>query len=375
MRRGHDWTTVIDLIERVVGEEDLLASSVASVRATVPEIAQLTSADIAGHTRALLVAATRALEARRGPTPAEMSFVEELAVARARQGVPVEAVLRAIHVAERAIWSRAREVAAADGVPAELLLDARELFGDWAESVRARLIAAHRTARAEQTPRESERATVLLRRLLAGGSAAVLAAAEAGLPVTRGLWVLVSRPAEAALGLQRSLSDHPPVLSAVHDGLLTAILAQSPAALPFPTGTTAGVAGPADPEGLAAAQRLAVAALTAAQSGGRTGVIHIADVATLAAVADRADLAAVLLARHRSAWSELGPGAAPVAEAVSAWLEANREAAPAAQRLFVHPNTVRNRLQRFADVTGIDPHTTFGAVDAWWLCRAWLAQA
>ncbi|MER7370464.1 PucR family transcriptional regulator, partial [Nonomuraea wenchangensis] len=175
-----DWTPVVDLIERVVGDADLMSSVVAGVRTMVREVAALSSADIAGHTRALLVAATRALAARRGPTEAELSFVEELAVTRARQGVPVEAVLGAIHVAERAIWSRAREVAGAAGVGAERLLDARELYDDWAEAVRARLITAHHATKAGQGPRTRDREAAILRRLLDGGSAGALAAAEAG---------------------------------------------------------------------------------------------------------------------------------------------------------------------------------------------------
>ncbi|MET8992208.1 helix-turn-helix domain-containing protein [Nonomuraea wenchangensis] len=370
-----DWTPVVDLIERVVGDADLMSSVVAGVRTMVREVAALPSADIAGHTRALLVAATRALAARRGPTEAELSFVEELAVTRARQGVPVEAVLGAIHVAERAIWSRAREVAGPAGVGAERLLDARELYDDWAEAVRARLIAAHHATTAGQGPRTRDREAAILRRLLDGGSAGALAAAEAGLPVAGGLWVLAARPGEAAAGLERSLRDQPPVLCAVVDGLLVAVLGRAPSGRVARAGVVAGLAGPAEPEELAAVRHLAVAALSAAESAGRAGIIHVARVPALAAVVDRADLAAVLLDHHRPAWTALGARAEPVARAVCAWLEADRDVDLAAERLFVHPNTVRNRLQRFAEVTGIDPSATFGGVDAWWLCRSWLAQA
>jgi len=368
MRRD-DWDSVVDLIERVVGEDDLLPSVVTGVRTTVREIAVLPPADIAGHTRALLAAATRALAARRGPTEAELSFVEELGVTRARQGVPIEAVLGAVHVAERAIWSRAREAAAEAGIEIDLLFDARELYDDWSEAVRSRLIKAHRATDTGRHP--GDRDLTILRRLLKGGSAAALAAAEAGLPVTDGLWVLVARPHDT--GLEHALRDHGPALIGHVDGLLVGVLTRTPSARVAGTGTAAGLAGPAEPEELGAVRRLALAALTAAESTGRTGVVHVADVAVLAAVADRADLAAVLLDRHRPAWSALGANAEPVALAVRAWLEAGREVTSAAERLFVHPNTVRNRVQRFADATGIDPHDTFGAMNAWWLCCAWLA--
>ncbi|MEU8544074.1 helix-turn-helix domain-containing protein [Streptomyces sp. NPDC048717] len=374
--RREDWSSVVDLIERVVGEEDLLTSVVGGVRSTVREIAVLPASDIAGHTRALLAAATRALAAGRGPTEAELSFVEELAHTRARQGVPIEAVLGAIHVAERAIWSRARDAAARDsaaggGIDAGLLLDARELYDDWAEAVRGRLIRAHREAvGAGAHAPAAERDLAVLRRLLVGGSAAGLAAAEAGLPVGGRLWVLVSRPGEH--GLEQSLREQGAQALVAHvDGLLVAVLTRAPAVRA--SGVTAGVAGPAEPEELGGARRLALAALTAAESTGRAGAVHVAEVAVLAAVADRADLAAMLTDRHRAAWAALGTHGRPVALAVRAWLEAGREVGAAAGRLFVHPNTVRNRVQRFAETTGIDPFDTFGAMNAWWLCCTWLA--
>ncbi|WP_218109188.1 helix-turn-helix domain-containing protein [Streptomyces fradiae] len=379
MHARDDWPPVVDLIERVVGEDDLLPSVVATVRTMVQEIAALPSADIAGHTRALLAAATRALAARRGPTEAELSFVEELAVTRARQGVSIESVLAAVHVAERAIWSRARELAAGAGVAPERLLDARELYDDWAEAVRGRLITAHRATGADREPPSGGRDAALLRRLFAGGSAAALAAAEAGLPAAGGLWVLVARPEDAAAAPERAPRD-PRRPGAVGAGGRPAGRRARPAApgpcRPRRPGGGGGRGRRArDPEGLAFVRRLAVAALAAAEAAGRSGVVHIAEVAALAAVVDRADLAAVLLDRHEAALTGLGANAGPVALAVRAWLEADRDVPAAAERLFVHPNTVRNRIQRFSAVTGIDPAGTFGAVDAWWLCRAWLARS
>lgn len=485
-----DWNPVIDLIERVTGDRDLLPSVVAGVSASVREVSVLPPADIAGHTRALLAAATRAIAARRGPTEAELSFVAELGVTRARQGVPIEAVLSAIHVAERAIWARAREVAAAEGIGDGLVLDARELYDDWAEAVRSRLIKAHREAQAGGEPGPDGRDAAVLRRLLDGGSAAALAAAEAGLPANTPVWLLASRPAAPVPesvhpreGWRRRPPLEAPRLSAVLDGLRFTVTSRAPstlgtsaigttseaggntgpgpavpvplagpgrgvtggaagpgaealgrsgtrAALPRdtadsgprgpepraatgssaaeattagsavrgPTGSAAGgrtggaaggrgggaggggaaegvvgVVGPVGVENLAAARRLAVAALEAGEAAGAAGPVHAADVAVLIAVGDRSDLTSVLLERHRAARAELGASAGPVALAVCAWLEAKRDVTAAAGRLFVHPNTVRNRVRRFTEVTGIDPSDAFGAVNAWWLCRAWLA--
>ncbi|MFD1828017.1 MULTISPECIES: PucR family transcriptional regulator [Mumia] len=376
--RTDEWSGLIDLIERVMRDEDLLPQVVAGVRSMVAEVASLPVADIAGHTRALLMAATRALAARRGPTEAELAFVEELAVTRATQGIPIEVVLGAIHVAERAIWARAREIAEAEDVGAGQLLDARELYDDWAEAVRSRLIRAHRDARAEQTAVRRDRDVEVMRRLLEGGSAATLAAAEAGLPYAGGLWVLVARHGDprATEALRLLRSDRAVSLSASLGDTVVAVVSSRPSARRDAGGdVVVGVAGPVGAEEVGTAHRLAVAAVPAAEAIGRTGPVHVSEVASVVAVLSRTDLTAALLTQHLAAWRELGPSAEPVALAVRAWLEADRDTAAAAEVLFVHANTVRNRVQRFTHVTGIDPLGTFGAMDAWWLCRAWLADA
>ncbi|MFL1376132.1 MULTISPECIES: helix-turn-helix domain-containing protein [unclassified Nocardiopsis] len=365
-----DWRGVVAVIEQLVADDRLLSATVAGVRGSVREVAALTPGDMSAHTRALLLAATRAVAARRGPTEAELGFVQELGVTRAIQGIPVEAVLSAIHVAERAIWARAREIARSHGVGAEQLLDMRELYEDWAEAVRGRLITAHRETLADQERSVTARDTALLLRLLEGGTAASLAAAEAGLPAE--LWVVTARSGEPAdtARWERDLRDLGPALAAEVDGLFVAVLARAPApgTLPGP----AGLAGPGHPERLSGLRRLAASALTAAEATGRTGVVHIADVAALAAVVERDDLAEVLGVHHAPARRALGSNAVPVAQAVRVWFECDRDVAWTAEALFVHPNTVRNRLQRFAEVTGMDPYTPLGAVDAWWLCRTWL---
>lgn len=378
-RHSEDWAGFVDLIEKVMAQDDLLPQVVAGVRAMVQEVASLPVADIAGHTRALLTAAARALAGRRGPTEAELAFVEELAVTRASQGIPIEVVLGAIHVSERAIWARARELAEQEGIASAQLLDARELYDDWAEAVRSRLIQAHRDAKAERGGAVRDRDVAVLRRLLEGGSAATLAAAEAGLPPA-GLWVLVARSGTGgrSTSLDRLLPDRAPSLTAPVGDTLVAVTSAGPsgrgATRAAREGGAVGVAGPVGAEEVGSAHRLALSVVPAAEAIGRTGLVHVGQVATVVAVQSRTDIATALVARHRDARAELGAGTAAVARAVTTWLEADRDTGVAAGRLFVHANTVRNRVQRFAGATGIDVHGTFGALDAWWLCRSWLAD-
>ncbi|MEI7054216.1 helix-turn-helix domain-containing protein [Nocardioides sp. CCNWLW239] len=375
--RPRDWEPVVDLIERVLADDDLLPAVVAAVRSHVEESATLPVSDITGHTRVLLTAAGRAVAARRAPTEAELTVVEQLAVNRARQGIPIDVVLGSVRISERAIWARTRELAEAAGIPADTLLDARELYDDWADAVRTRLIRAHR-----ETPRAHrpwDRDAESMRRLLEGGSAAALTAAELGFAAGAGLWVLVTRPDDtASTAAVRRLADGTgPGLAATVGDTLVAVLSSPPTFRPSSTdhrSPVVGIAGPVAAEELGVAHRLAVAAVPAAEASGLSGPVHISDVAPIAALLSRADLAAALTAHHRAAQEELGATAEAVAQTVRAWLEADREASVVARTRFIHENTVRNRVQRFAAVTGIDPHSTFGGITAWWLCRAWTAD-
>lgn len=367
------WDDVVELVDAVMSDDDLVPTVIAGVRQLVREVAPLPPADMAGQTRALMAAATRAVAARRGPTEAELSFVEDLAVTRAGQGIPIEVVLGAIHVSERAIWGRARELAAASGLDPARLLDARDLYDDWAEAVRARLIRAHRDA-GPRAARGPDREHEVVRRLLEGGTAGALAAAEAGFPPGRPVWVLAATGPDAVRSLRRAAGERPDTWLAELESGAVAVTARRPSRrgdLP----DLVGCAGPVPVEEAGPAHRLASEAIGAARTAGRTGVVPVADVAVASALLARDDLAAALVARHREARERLGPQVRPVAQAVREWLHARRDTAAAAAALFVHPNTVRNRLLRFEHETGLDTAEVLDAAQAWWLCTAWLAAA
>lgn len=395
MTRG-DWTGIADLIERSAADPGLIADVVAEVRSTSREIAALQAADVARHTRALLAAATRAIAARRAPTLAELSFVEDLAITRAHQGVPVHAVLSAIHVAERRIWAHAKAAALELGLDAALVLEARELYDDWAQAVRERLIVAHRSAESEMSRGAGDRHDRLLSRLLQGGAAAMLAAHEAGLG-SDALFVAVipgdSGSPAAADGMPRAATaaafrPRAPAVTGVDAGELICVSRHPPTLRPGmthsldpappaahgegPGGVVIGIAGPGGAESLPRLRRLAAGAARAGRARGRSGAVHVTDVAGIVALFDRPDLADLLVERHGPALDALGRQAVPTVTAVQAWIECARDAEASAVRLFVHPNTVRNRLAAFTAATGLDLTDPLGVVDVWWLCRSWL---
>jgi hypothetical protein len=335
-------------------------------------MATLDAADVARRTRDLMTAATRAIAARRGATEAELAFVEDLAITRARQGIPIAEVLAAIHVASRRIWAETGTLAREHGVDSALLLQARELYDDWAESVRQRLLAAHRTAEVAAGLAHRDRDDELVRRLLQGGSAAVLAAGEAGM-ASDAVYVGVARDSEAT-GWVRSWIRGPGLVG-VDDGMVVLVTSRVPrasrtaGAMAETMDETMGVAGPGDVRELPQLRRLASSAATAAMVLGQSGGVHVGDVAPVVALLERPDLGATLTERHRLALASLGPHREAIVETVRLWLERGRDANEAAGAAYVHPNTVRNRVGALCAATGLDPSDTFEAVALWWLCQ------
>jgi hypothetical protein len=368
------WQPVLELIEVVTGDADVIEQAVRDVRTNVPDVGRLPSEEIARHTRALMAAAVRAIAERRGPTAAELDFIEDLAVTRARQQIPIQAVLTAVHVASRHVWSRARSLAAQRDVTPAQLLDARDLYEEWAEHVRARLIVAHRNAEMGRTQSLRDRRVELLRRVLEGGTAASLAAAEAGLVADGGLWVVHTLPADdAAAGhLEQQLRGGLHDLFGVLGDALVGVLDARPRTGVDPT---VGVAGPMTPDELDVGVRWARWAHDAGRARGRPGLVALEEVGVEAALVSRPALGAALARARLSGLTREGAFADVLVATVIAYAEHDRQIEATAASLYVHPNTVRHRLRRFASISGLELDSTFGVVAAWWIARSWREQA
>jgi hypothetical protein len=365
------WRPIVELLDVLASDAALLEESVREVRAQVPPVGRLPADDVARQTRALLAAAVRAIAERRGPTDAELAFIEQLAVVRAGQQVPIEAVLNAIHVAGRRIWAEARVLAAERGITATHVLDARDLFEDWSEQVRVRLIVSHRAAELGHAASLRERRVALLRRALEGGAAGATAVTEAGLD-PGALWVVHDGAVadEVAVGrLEQRLRTSVDDLFGVLDGRLVGVTSARPIG---EVGEGAvGLAGPVGGDRLDLAARWAQLAWSVATSRDG-GLVDVASVAVEAGLVAEAPLGAHVLDRCGTDLVAEGSFAEVLCRTVVAHVELGADVTATAEALVVHPNTVRHRLRRFAAVTGCSVETPFGAVTAWWLGRTYL---
>jgi DNA-binding PucR family transcriptional regulator len=125
--------------------------------------------------------------------------------------------------------------------------------------------------------------------------------------------------------------------------------------------------GPARPlERLAESFALATRALDTARAFGLTGLQDLDALGLLPAVlADEA----VGESLRRRYLEPLAGARGEIAASLLTLLECDMHVERAAERLFVHPNTVRYRIGRFEELTGAtlrDPRTAF---EVWWALR------
>ncbi len=130
---------------------------------------------------------------------------------------------------------------------------------------------------------------------------------------------------------------------------LVGILSAVPTAF---DGGVCGVGPPRPPGRLADSFRMATRALDAADRLGATGVHEFTELGLLPAISSDA---AVSEALHRRYLAPLGSSesAAEIADTLRAYLVADRHVGRTAEHLFVHPNTVRYRIKRFEELTGV----------------------
>ena len=80
-----------------------------------------------------------------------------------------------------------------------------------------------------------------------------------------------------------------------------------------------------------------------------------------------APVAAGLAARHLEGLEGPGRANTDIEETTRVYLECDQDVRETALRLAVHQNTVRYRIQRFHELTGLDLKRTEDLVTTWWL--------
>ncbi|MGW7577455.1 PucR family transcriptional regulator [Streptomyces sp. NPDC054765] len=131
-------------------------------------------------------------------------------------------------------------------------------------------------------------------------------------------------------------------------------------------GLVLGLGAPAPASGLAAEFTRATQALRAAAGFGLVGAFTREELGLRAAVVALPAVGEQLVGLRLAPLAERGEDGAQLEEAAAAYLQQGLRLEAAARTLYVHPNTLRNRLRRFEEITGTSLRDPADLAEVWW---------
>lgn len=313
------------------------------------------------------------------PTLSEREHAQlaELGAARAREGVPVDDMLRASRIGVELAIGAVRDAGERLGIDDGPVLTFVQSMLAWSDVAMAATANAHRRAGLALVIGEEERRAAFVRGMLLGtvpGAALRIHTEVYGLdPV--GEYVAVrarlgdevdQHNLEQALGFQRPVSDPAQIrrgLCAVVDGDLAGFLVEPP---PRQVDGIVGVGPPRPLDRLAESYRLAARALVTAETCNLQGAYDMASLGLRAAVAMDTEVGGLLRKRYLEPL-EAGGSACELIATLRAYLACGMHVERTATKLFVHQNTVRYRIARFEELTGTSLRETEVVLELWWV--------
>lgn len=360
-------------LERV--SEQLIDRITTAIRAEVPGYGSI---PYSGLRDAVAVHVRRGLEASRGDATASPADLEEAAVIgreAAHFAVPVEGLLQAMRVGVRIFWTECVEAAAASDLEPRTLIAAAELIWNWADAVGLAFVRGHREASVEQAVHLERERSAFLVGMLKGSLTGPELRARAelhDLALDRRYVPLrarafgAGRPAahcERAIRHAFGPATDGVMVCPLEDGLV-GLVPERPvlddAEVVIGLGPAAAV------EQLPASYVEATRAVEVAARFGLRGAFDLADLSLRAPVATESALGRRLVARYLEPFRDESHTGAELERTLRAYLAHGFRAEAAARALHIHLNTVRNRLRRIEQASGVSWRDPAHIAELWW---------
>ena len=350
-------------------QDELAEEIVRSVRYEVPGLSGIPEDQLVQAVHADLRGAMAAVAEQRPPTDDELAASAAMAATCARAGIPIETVLRCRRVGIRHMCESVRE----RGSDRDAQFKCIYGLWEWADAVQLSDIEAHRMAELEMNEGGDDARVWFVRALLAGAlSQAEIAARAAAYGLLPGIryFAFRGRPAPGVdqRALARAIKDSGGqngfgVLIAAVDGDVCGASSRMPEVADE---GTVGVGSEADLTRLGESFRLATRALDTALAFGYAGVVTLDDLSVRSAVLSETYLGERLVSKYLDPLRGLGEFGVALEETVRAFIDHDLHVDESAEALYVHPNTLRHRLDRFQEVTGADLKRTQDLLELWW---------
>ncbi|GAA2527358.1 PucR family transcriptional regulator [Winogradskya humida] len=313
-------------------------------------------------------------------TDGELAEFRSYGEQRARQGIPTEEMLRAWRLSIREVVDEMIAVGRQRRLAERTLLELTRDLLTTTEVATLAFTQGHHRAELELARQEQQRRTDFVRGVLSAtlGPAEIRRqAGRYGLDPDLEYHPFRARPTEAMtveaverlLGLTLD-SSRPRGLAALIDGDFAGFIDRLPKteskAMPKAVPASAiGVGPSAALDQLEPQFRRATRALTTATAFDLTGFHDLTGLGLLPAVLADADVGDELVRRYITPLGS-GEGIKPILDTVRVYLSLGMRADLAAVEMSVHHNTVRYRVRRYAELTGIDLRDPNRALEMWW---------
>jgi hypothetical protein len=358
---------------------DLLAADVAlsarmlaRMRAEIPPYADRDPHDVLPALISSLRDILVPLGDGRALTDSELAVFGAYGETRARQGIPLEELLQAWRLSIREVLDDLVTLGRQDRVrDGELIALIRDLLTT-TDAATLAFTQGHHRAEFELARQEQHRRADFVRGILLAtiGPAEIRQHAHGyGLDPDRDYRPVCGRPTqsmpveaiERLLGLTFD-SSRPRGLTAIIDGDVAGFIDH---VIEGKAAAAVGIGEPARLEHMQPSFGRATRAMATATAFGLTGVYSLEDLGLLPTMLADTDVAEGLARRYIA---PLGDGHArkPILDTVRQYLSLSMRADVTAQHLSVHHNTVRYRVRRYEELTGIDLRDPNRALEAWW---------
>jgi PucR C-terminal helix-turn-helix domain len=352
------------------GLDELAHELVGRYQREIPDYAEIPREELLPGVRIDIAAALAGVRSGRPPTAAELEIAARVAEERAAAGISLEALLQAFRVGGGEVIARARAIGHELEVDAEVMLGMFEGAWSWVNEVSNAAAAGHRRAELSSVRAEAQSRAAVLHGLLHGTLApSQLHAhvASLGLDTDHAVFALRARPgadmpAHRLEALIAERSDMPPRLTGFVDGDVAAVVLRRP---DLPRPVVAGIGPAVRFEALADSFADATRALEAAAAFAREGIFAIEDLALEAAFTDER-IGAALERRCLAAVDALGERGEAIEQTLRQFLGSGMRYEQTAREQTLHPNTLRKRLARYEELTGLDLHRMDDLVALWW---------
>jgi PucR-like helix-turn-helix protein/diguanylate cyclase with GGDEF domain len=318
----------------------------------------------------------------RVPDGALRALLHTFAAERAARGISPEVLAAGYQLGSRAMLALIDEVAAEVGMPPDLVLAIHDSTWEFSNEASAVFARVQHDLLLERAYFDAERRSTFTAGVLNGALPAEQIGRDAH------LFGLDPRARHVPLAARAA---SPADAETIRRAIASALRMPADRLLFAEVGPCLGFIAPGVPESLTghlvaagppvALSRLhdgfteAALALDTAEWFRQAGVVRLADLGPRPLVLAAARVAAGLSERHMTALA--GPGRAnhDIEETTRVYLECDQQVRETAERLAVHQNTVRYRVRRFHELTGLDLRHTEDLVTAWWLVNRRRRQA